>query len=74
MRISSTRLAISGRDGPPDAGRVVWRDGAAVGQEPARVVEEDDAVAQQAPPLPGMVCDDPDRAATWRQSIRAPLG
>jgi hypothetical protein len=45
MRISSTRLAISGRDGPPDASRVVWRDCAAVGQEPARVVEEDDAVA-----------------------------
>ena len=29
MGISSSRLAISGRDGPPDAGRVAWRDGAA---------------------------------------------
>src|SRR5512135_3040486 len=70
MRISSTRLAISGRDGPPDAGRVVWRDGAAVGQEPARVVEEDDAVAQQAPPLLGVEGDGVGRvtvrAVRWR--------
>jgi hypothetical protein len=70
MRISSTRLAISGRDGPPDAGRVVWRDCAAVGQEPARVVEEDDAVAQQAPPLLGVEGDGVGRvtvrAVSWR--------
>ena len=70
MRISSTRLAISGRDGPPDAGRVVWRDCAAVGQEPAGVVEEDDAVAQQAPPLLGVEGDGVGRvtvrAVSWR--------
>jgi hypothetical protein len=64
------RAAISGRDGPPDAGRVVWRDCAAVGQEPARVVEEDDAVAQQAPPLLGVEGDGVGRvtvrAVSWR--------
>ncbi len=37
------------------------------------VVKQHHAVAQQAPPfLPGMVCHDPGRAATWRQRIRAP--
>jgi hypothetical protein len=70
MGISSTRLAISGRDGPPDAGRVMWRDCAAVGQQPARVVEEDDAVAQQAPPLLGVEGDGVGRvtvrAVRWR--------
>jgi hypothetical protein len=70
MGISSSRLAISGRDGPPDAGRVAWRDGAAVGQEPAGVVEEDDAVAQQAPPLLGVEGDGVGRvtvrAVSWR--------
>lgn len=70
MRISGTRLAISGRDGPPDAGQVLWRDCAAVGQERARVVEEDDAVAQQAPPLLGVEGDGVGRvtvrAVSWR--------
>jgi hypothetical protein len=70
MRSSSTRLAISGRDGPPDAGRVVWRDCAAVGQKRARVVEKDDAVAQQAPPLLGVEGDGVGRvtvrAVRWR--------
>lgn len=65
-----TRLAISGRDGPPDAGRVVWRDCAAVGQKRARVVEKDDAVAQQAPPLLGVEGDGVGRvtvrAVSWR--------
>jgi hypothetical protein len=32
----------------------VWRNRATVGQELARVVEEDDAVTQQAPPLLGV--------------------
>src|SRR5258708_4497918 len=66
MRISSTRLAISGRDGPPGAGRAVWRDAAAVGQEPARVVGEDDAGPQQAPPLPGA-----ESAGVARVRVRA---
>jgi len=63
--------AISGRDGPPDAGRVVWRNCAAVGQEPARVVEEDDAVAQQAPPLLGVEGDGVGRVAVRAVSWRA---
>jgi hypothetical protein len=36
---------------------VVIGDGAAVGEQLAVVVEEDDAVAQQAPPLLGVTAD-----------------
>jgi hypothetical protein len=48
----------------------MWRNRATVGQELARVVEEDDAVAQQAPPLLGVEGDDVGRvtvrAVSWR--------
>jgi hypothetical protein len=55
--------------GPAGGG---WNHGLAAGKQCPAVVKQHQAVAQQAPPLPGMVCDDPDRAATWRRSIRAP--
>ncbi len=44
-------LALSGGGKPPDADWAVRGNRTAVGQEFAGVVEEDDAVAQQAPPL-----------------------
>ena len=37
-----------------DVNLPVWRNRATVGQELARVVEEDDSVAKQAPPLLGV--------------------
>ena len=50
--------------------QLVGRNGTAAGQELARVVEEDDAVAQQAPPLLGMEGNDAGRvtvrAVSWR--------
>jgi len=50
--------------------QLVGRNRTAVGQELARVVEEDDAVAQQAPPLLGAEGDDVGRvtvrAVSWR--------
>jgi hypothetical protein len=48
---------LSGCNGPSDVNQSVWRNRATVGQELARVVEEDDAVAQQAPPLLGVEGD-----------------
>jgi hypothetical protein len=42
---------LLGRYGQSGVSRVAGRDGAAVGQELAGVVEHDDAIAQQAPPL-----------------------
>ena len=72
MRISSTQPALSGRNEPPDAGREARRDYAAVGQKPARVVEEDDAVAQQAPPLLRVEGDGVSRVMVRAVSWRAP--
>jgi hypothetical protein len=60
----------SGGDGPSDVNQPVRRNRATVGQELARVVEEDDAVAQQAPPLLGVEGDGVGRvtvrAVSWR--------
>ena len=48
----------------------MWRNRATVGQELAGVVEEDDDIAQQAPPLLGVEGDDAGRitvgAVSWR--------
>jgi hypothetical protein len=70
LSISGTQLTLSGGDRAPDAGRAVWRNGAAIWQELAGVVEEDDAVAQQAPPLLGVEGDGAGRvtvrAVSWR--------
>jgi hypothetical protein len=49
-----THLAPSDGDGPLDVNHPVWRNRATAGQELVRVVKEDDAVAQQAPPLLGV--------------------
>jgi hypothetical protein len=61
---------LSGCNGPSDVNQSVWRNRAAVGQELTRVVEEDDAVAQQAPPLLGVEGDHVGRvtvrAVSWR--------
>jgi hypothetical protein len=54
---------LSGGDQRPDADRMVRGDRAAVGQEFAGVVEEDDAVAEQAPPLLGVEGDSASRIA-----------
>jgi len=60
----------SGGNGPFDVNQRAGRNRAATGQELARVVEEDDAVAQQAPPLLGVEGDDVGRvtvrAVSWR--------
>ena len=47
----------SGGDGLFDVDQPAWRNRPTVGQEFARVVEDDDAVAQQAPPLLGVEGD-----------------
>ena len=47
----------SGGDGQLDVDRSAWRNCPTIGQEFARVVEDDDAVAQQAPPLLGVEGD-----------------
>src|SRR5690606_12908899 len=44
---------VRGGSGGPDGG-AVRRDGGAAGQELTGVLEQDDAVAQQAPPLLGV--------------------
>jgi len=49
---------------------MVWRNRATVGQEFARVVEDDDAVAQQAPPLLGAEGDDVGRVTVRAVSCR----
>jgi DNA-binding transcriptional regulator YhcF (GntR family) len=49
--LGSTHLAFSGRDGQADVCLPVRRNHPTVGQYLARVIEEDHAVAQQAPPL-----------------------
>jgi len=53
-RISSTCLAISGRNGQPAARGPARRNHPTIGQQLAGVLEEDHAVAQQAPPLLGV--------------------
>jgi hypothetical protein len=50
-------LSYSRREAQQDAGRAVRGDCAAVGQELAGVIEQHDAVAQQAPPLLGVEGD-----------------
>jgi hypothetical protein len=64
------QLAASGGDGLLDVNLPVWRNRATVGQELARVVEEDDSVAEQAPPLLGVEGDGAGRvtvrAVSWR--------
>ena len=54
-----------------EVNQLVWRNHATVGQELARVVEEDDAVAQQAPSLLGAEDDGAGRAAVKAVSWRA---
>jgi hypothetical protein len=65
-----TQLAVSDGDGLVDVNLPVWRNRATVGQELARVVEDDDAVAQQAPPLLRVEGDGAGcvavRAVNWR--------
>jgi len=51
----------SGGNGSSDVNQLMWRNRATVGQQLARVVEADDAVAQQAPPLLGVEGDDVGR-------------
>jgi hypothetical protein len=64
------QMAVSGGDGPVGVNHPVRRNRATIGQEFARVVEDDDAVAQQAPPLLGAEGDDAGRVAvravSWR--------
>jgi hypothetical protein len=61
---------LSSCNGPSDVHQLVWRNRATVGPELARIVEEDDAVAQQAPPLLGVEGDHVGRvtvrAVSWR--------
>ena len=57
LGISVSLRARSGGDGLLDVDQLAWRNRPAVGQEFARVVEDDDAVAQQAPPLLGVEGD-----------------
>ena len=47
-------LALSSGDELLGVSQAVWRNRATAGQELARVLEEDDAVAEQAPPLLGV--------------------
>jgi hypothetical protein len=61
---------LSGGNGPSDVNQPVWGNRATVGQELARVVEEDDAVAQQAPPLLRMEGDDAGRVTVRAVSRR----
>ena len=53
--------SASGGNGPSEVNQLMWRNRATVGQQLARVVEADDAVAQQAPPLLGVEGDDVGR-------------
>jgi len=57
LGISVSLRARSGGDGLLDVDQPTWRNRPTVGQEFARVVEDDDAVAQQAPPLLGVEGD-----------------
>jgi hypothetical protein len=57
LGISVSLRARSGGDGLLDVDQPTWTNRPAIGQEFARVVEDDDAVAQQAPPLLGVEGD-----------------
>ena len=63
-------VPASGSDRPLDLNQLVWRNRTTVGQELARVVEKDDAVAQQAPPLLGVEGDGAGRATVRAVSGR----
>jgi len=60
---------LSGSDRSAGAGEMMRGDRAAAGQELAGVIEEDDAVAQQAPPLFGV-----ERDGTSRVTVAADSG
>jgi len=47
-------------------------DRPAVRKEFASVVEQDDAIAQQAPALPGLICHDPCGEVIRCRPLRAP--
>jgi hypothetical protein len=64
--ISVIQLALSGGGWPSDVGRAVRGNRTTVRQEFARVVEKDDAVAQEAPPLLRM-----ERDGVGRVTVRA---
>ncbi len=57
LGISVSLRARSGGDGLLGVDQSAWRNCPTVRQEFARVVEDDDAVAQQAPPLLGVQGD-----------------
>src|SRR6516164_8629381 len=57
LGLAVTGLAVLGGGRPGGGSWPVRGDRAAVGQELAGVVEDDDAVAQQAPSLPGVAGD-----------------
>lgn len=57
LGISVSLRARSGGDGLSDVDQPAWTNRPTIGQEFARVVEDDDAVAQQAPPLLGVEGD-----------------
>ena len=61
-------VLASGGDRPLEVNQLVWRNRAAVGQELAGVVEDDDAVAQQAPPLLGVEGDGAGRVTVGRSA------
>jgi len=57
LGISVSLPARSGGDGLLDVDQPAWTNRPTIGQEFARVVEDDDAVAQQAPSLFGVEGD-----------------
>jgi hypothetical protein len=57
LGISVSLRARSGGDGLLEVDQPAWRNRLTIGQEFAGVVEDDDAVAQQAPPLLGVEGD-----------------
>ena len=61
---------LSGGNGLSDVNQPVWRNRTTIGQELARVVEDDDAVAQQVPPLLGVEGDDVGRVTVSAVSCR----
>ena len=61
--ISVSLPARSGGDGLLDVDQPAWTNRPTIGQEFARVVEDDDAVAQQAPSLLGVEGDGAGRVS-----------